>query len=115
MTETVWPTALAFARRGLAVLPVNWPVAHNGKMICSCGSDLRGRPCSTAAKHPYGKLAPSGLLDASTVTWQIKLWWQRAAQANLGVRTDRLIVIDVDPRHDGDESLRLLEREHEIP
>ena len=56
----------------------------------------------------------SGLLDASTETWQIKLWWQRAPQANLGVTTDRLVVIDVDPRHGGDESFAALEREHEI-
>ena len=116
MTEPAFPTALAFARHGHAVLPVNWPIAHNGRMICSCGSDLRGRPCgNNAAKHPYGKLAPNGLLDAAIETWQIKLWWQRAPEANLGVRTDKLIVIDVDPRHGGDESFQTLEREYQIP
>jgi hypothetical protein len=112
MSATVLSTALAFARRGYAVFPVNWPVAHNGHLRCSCGSDSRGRPCGkNAAKHPYGKLAPNGLLSASTESWQIKLWWQREPQVNLGVCTDRLVVIDVDPRHDGDESFAALERE----
>jgi hypothetical protein len=106
MSETVLPTALAFARHGHAVFPVNWPVDHNGKLLCSCGSDSRGRPCGrNAAKHPYGKLAPHGLLSATTDSGIIKHWFGYAApEANLGVVTDRLVVLDIDPRHGGDES-----------
>jgi hypothetical protein len=114
----VMATALAFARHGHAVFPVNWPVEHNGKRLCSCGSDSRGRPCGkNAAKHPYGKLAPNGLLSATDNPALIQSWFQRQApQANLGVVTDRLVVIDIDPRHGGDESFRALEREHgEMP
>jgi hypothetical protein len=86
-------------------------------MICSCRSELRGMPpCGKPAKHPYGILAPNGLLDASTESWQIKLWWQRAPQANLGLECTGLIVVDVDPDDGGDESLAVLEREHgELP
>jgi Bifunctional DNA primase/polymerase, N-terminal/Primase C terminal 1 (PriCT-1) len=106
-------TALAFARHGHAVFPVTWPVERGGKLLCSCGSDSRGRPCSRAAKHPYGKLAPNGLLSASTDSELIRQWFGHAAlDANLGVVTDRLVVVDIDPRHSGDESLRALEREH---
>jgi hypothetical protein len=110
----VLPTALAFARRGHPVFPVNWPVENNGRLLCSCGGDGRGRPCGkNAAKHPYGKLAPQGLLSATLDSGIIKYWFAVAApQANLGVSTDRLIVVDIDPRHDGDESFRALEREH---
>jgi hypothetical protein len=111
-------TGLAFARRGLAVFPVNWPVGRNGRLFCSCGRDLRGQPCgSDAAKHPYGKLAPNGLLSATTEIGIIKGWFgHQAPQANLGVATDKLVVVDVDPRHGGDESLAALEREHgELP
>jgi hypothetical protein len=106
--EPVLPTALAFARHSHAVFPVNWPVDQGGKFLCSCGSDRRGRPCGrNAAKHPYGKLAPNGLLSATTASDIIKHWFgYTAPQANLGVTTDHLVVIDVDPRHDGDESLR---------
>src|SRR6516165_2788489 len=111
-------TALAFgARHGHPVLPINWPVERNGKLVCSCGSDSRGRPCTSPAKHPYGKLAPQGLCSATTNPALIQAWFSRQApEANLGVRTDKLVVIDVDPRHNGDESFRALEREHgEMP
>jgi hypothetical protein len=117
MTHTLL-TALAFARHGHAVFPVNWPVVHDGRLVCSCGGESRGRPCGrNAAKHPYGKLAPNGLRSASADTGAIRNWFGDAApNANLGVVTDRLVVIDVDPRHDGDESLRTIEREHgELP
>jgi hypothetical protein len=114
--ETVLLTALAFARNGHAVFPVNWPVEHNGHPRCSCGSDSRGRPCTNPAKHPYGKLAPNGILSATTESGVAKHWFGLLApQANLGVTTDRLVVIDIDPRHGGDESFAALEREHEIP
>jgi hypothetical protein len=118
MSEPVLPTALAFGRRGLAVFPVNWPVAHNGRLVCSCGSDSRGRPCGrNAAKHPFGKIARNGLLDATLEPGIIKHWFgDLAPQANLGVCTDKLVVIDVDPRHGGDDSFAALEREHgEMP
>jgi hypothetical protein len=109
-------TALAFARHGHAVFPVNWPVAHNGRLRCSCGADSRGKPCNSPAKHPYGRLAPNGLRSATTGSGIIKHWFgYLAPQANLGVTTDRLVVIDIDPRHGGDESFAALEREHEIP
>jgi Bifunctional DNA primase/polymerase, N-terminal len=32
--------------------------------------------------------------------------------ANLGVCTDKLVVLDIDPRHGGDESFAALEREY---
>lgn len=112
MTPTL-ATALAFARHGHAVFPVNWPVERGGKRLCSCGSDSRGRPCTSAAKHPYGRLAPRGLLSATTDSETIKQWFGHAApDANLGVATDHLLVVDVDPRHDGEASLHALEREH---
>jgi hypothetical protein len=112
--STVLATALAFARRDHAVFPVNWPIEQGGKLLCSCGGDSRGRPCGkNAAKHPYGKLAPRGLLSATTDTGIIKAWFgMQAPDANLGVTADRLVVVDIDPRHGGDESLAALEREH---
>jgi Bifunctional DNA primase/polymerase, N-terminal len=115
-TSPTLATALAFARNGHAVFPVNWPVEHNGRLRCSCGSDGRGRPCTAPAKHPYGRLAPNGIRSATTESGVIKHWFgYLAPQANLGVTTDRLVVIDIDPRHGGDESFAALEREHEVP
>jgi len=117
MSEPALPTALAIANRGFAVFPANWPIEHRGRTICSCRCELRGQPaCSRPAKHPQGLLVPRGLLDASRESWQIKLWWHREPQANLGIECTGLIVVDVDSRDGGDESLRALEREHgELP
>jgi hypothetical protein len=114
VTEAVLPTALAFAHHGHAVFPVNWPVEHKGRVMCSCCSELRGMPpCGKPAKHPYGILAPNGLLSATTKPGIIKHWFgYRAPQANLGIVTDALVVVDVDPRAGGDESFLALEREH---
>lgn len=110
-------TALAFARHGHAVFPVNWPITKNGKALCSCGGDSRGKPCGkNAAKHPYGKLAPNGLLLATTETGIIKDWFgYKAPDANLGLCTDKLVVVDVDPRHGGDESWAAIERDNDVP
>jgi hypothetical protein len=111
-TVSVLPSAIAFARRGHAVFPLHWPVEHNGEVACSCGR-LCGK---NAAKHPVARYAPNGHLSATTETGIVKLWWGlRVPEANLGVRTEKLVVIDVDPRHGGDESFAALEREHEIP
>lgn len=108
--SAVLATALAFARHGHAVFPVNWPVEHGGRLLCSCGGDSRGTPCGrNAAKHPYGKVAPRGLLSATTDTEIIMHWFGDVApQANLGLVTDRLVVLDIDPRHTGDESFKAL-------
>src|SRR5262245_39036313 len=112
MIEPILPSALAFAQRGYAVFPLHWPVEHNGQRACSCGR-LCGK---NAAKHPVARYAPKGHLSATTETGIVKLWWGlRVPEANLGVRTEKLVVIDVDPRHGGDESFQALEREHEIP
>jgi hypothetical protein len=110
-TEAVLPTALAFARHGHAVFPLHYPVEHNGQVACSCG-----RPCGkNAAKHPIARYAPNGVNSATIDSGIIKLWFGlRIPEANLGVSTEKLIVIDIDPRHGGDESFAALEREHEL-
>jgi Bifunctional DNA primase/polymerase, N-terminal/Primase C terminal 1 (PriCT-1) len=109
-------SALAFARRGNPVLPLTWPIEQDGRLQCSCGGDSRGQPCRTPAKHPHGLLAPDGLLSATTEAGIIKHWFgYRAPAANLGVRTDLLVVLDADPRHGGDETLAALEHANPFP
>jgi hypothetical protein len=111
MTTTVLGNALAFAKRDHAVLPLHWPVKENGRFACSCRNLRQG--CSPA-KHPFGRLAPRGLLSATTEIGVVKYWFGYSARdANYAVRTDgALVVMDVDPRNGGDETLRALEREH---
>jgi hypothetical protein len=105
-------SAIAFARRDNPVLPLHWPMLVNYRRRCSC---KKGEDCPTPAKHPLGRLVSNGLLDASTDEVVIRKWFTDEPSANLGVRTDRLVVLDADTRHGGDETLASLEREHEFP
>jgi hypothetical protein len=58
---------------------------------------------------------PNGLLSASTDEATVRTWFADEPSANLGVVTDKLIVLDADPRHGGDKSLVELESEHAFP
>jgi predicted P-loop ATPase len=73
---------------------------------CSCG-----QPCGRQAKHPRTQ---HGHKDATKDISAIKNWWTRDSHSNVGLATgpSRLIVIDVDPRNDGDHGLLELEKEH---
>jgi hypothetical protein len=96
--------ALAYAERGWHVLPCWW-VTTEGQCACSKPN------CQNPGKHPLGKLAPEGLLNASTEEAIIRGWWTTAPDANIGVVTGSdtgLAVLDIDPRHGGDESLKRL-------
>lgn len=53
--------------------------------------------------------------DATTDQAIIKSWWQKTPDANVGIATggrSGIVVLDVDPRHGGDESLLTLATEH---
>jgi KaiC/GvpD/RAD55 family RecA-like ATPase len=101
--------ALEYARRSWPVAPAH-NIMPNGR--CSCG----GRRDCSPGKHPRTK---NGLTDATLDEQQIREWWTRWPDANVLVRTgmvgDRcLVVLDIDPKHDGDESLRMLEARHGV-
>jgi len=102
--------ALDFAARGLRVLPVHFPIKRRQTLACSCGR----QDCSKPAKHPFGSLVPQGLKDATTDPRQIMEWWTRYPQLNIGIATDNLLVIDVDLRYRGCESLAALEQQHDV-
>jgi putative DNA primase/helicase len=97
--------ALHYAALGWPVVPLHSPDDGEG---CSCGRS----DCRSVGKHPR---TPHGLKDATTDTSTITAWWTTWPTANIGVLTGSesgLLVLDVDPRHDGDKSLADLEREH---
>ena len=65
-------------------------------------------PCRYRAKEP---LTTHGFQDATTEAGTIRAWWQRWPQANIGLATGRgsgVVVLDVDPRHGGDDALLYL-------
>ena len=90
--------ALEYAQQGFWCFPVHTPVPGGG---CSC----RNRECSNPGKHPRTK---NGLSDASIDPDRIERWWQLWPEANIGISCgpSGLVVVDVDPRHGGDESWR---------
>lgn len=51
-------------------------------------------PCAPGGKTP---LTGHGFLDASTDPRQIEAWWEQHPGANIGMPTQRLVVIDIDP------------------
>ncbi len=91
--------ARELAAAGHPVLPLHTPRPRG----CSCGR----RDCSSPGKHPRSTY---GLHDASTSAEQVEAWWHAQPQANIGLRCDGLLVLDVDGR-EGERSLRTIEAE----
>ena len=75
-----------------------------------------GINCPSPGKHPIAK---GGLYRATQDEATIFGWWAIWPQANIGIRTGQvsgLLVLDVDPRNGGSESLeKLLSRYRELP
>ena len=99
--------ALLYARRGWPVVPIH--SVHDGQ--CTCGAD----DCQSPGKHPR---SPHGLKDATADETVIEHWWAKWPNANVAVATGSasgLLVLDVDPRNGGDESLKKVLGGREIP
>lgn len=97
--------ALGYAARGWAVFPCHSlvrVVAETTYYRCYCG-----KRCSSPGKHPCTR---DGLKSASTDTNQIREWWRKSPNANIGIATGAvsggLVVIDLDVKHDGVENWR---------
>lgn len=100
---------LTYAGRGWAVFPV-YEVTDQGE--CAC----RRADCKDRGKHPRTE---HGAKDATTDEATIRSWWSKWPNANVAIATGArsgLIVLDIDPRHQGDESLRAVEARYgELP
>jgi hypothetical protein len=100
--------ALDYAGRGWPVIPLHYPKTIAGAAVCSCGDP----ECDSIGKHP---MTLNGLKDATTDPDEIRRLWAKYPQANVGIVTGAesgFIVVDVDPKHDGYESLADLEAKH---
>jgi len=96
-------SALAYAEQfRFAVFPCHW-ITPSGS--CSCGKT----DCASPGKHPLTK---NGFKDATKDSVRIRAWWQRWPEANIGIATGAvsgIAVLDIDPRHGGDEALASLQ------
>ena len=92
--------AISYAQCGWPVLPVH--SIRDGK--CTCHRRRRCKP----GKHPRIK---GGHAAGTTERDKIEEWWTMWPDANVGIVTgaiSNLLVIDVDPRHDGEENINKL-------
>lgn len=109
---SILETALFYASRGWPVIPVHGIDQYSGH--CTCGQVTQGqfKPYHANGKHPYTE---HGHKDASTSHAQIHLWFSMWPDANVGIATggkSGLVVLDVDPKNGGFESLQKLQRRH---
>ena len=86
-------------------------LAYADKLSCSVF------PLRPRSKQPlFSKAAGGrGCLDATRDLELIQRWWTNRPDANIGIACGEpsgFFVIDVDPRHGGDETLAELERRH---
>src|SRR3974390_1729426 len=97
--------ALWYAGRGMRVFPVY--EIRDGR--CSCDSS----DCRTRRSEGKPPRIANNLASATVDPDVIRGWWSRWPNANIGTPTgDSYIVVDVDPRNSGDDTLRRLEIEH---
>ena len=99
--HTALDYALAYARAGWPVIPINW-IEADGR--CSCGDDHNGAHMTPASrgKHPYKVFAPKGSHSATTDEARIRAWWTATPRLNIGIATGSgLGVVDIDPRNGG--------------
>ncbi len=97
--------ALYYASRNMAVFPVHF-VCEDGS--CSCEDP----ECNNVGKHP---MTHDGFKSASCEVDQVRYFFTGEPEANIGVRTGAasgIVVVDIDPRHDGDSSLQALIQEY---
>jgi len=86
--------ALFYAGLGWQVFPVHSVVDVDQ---CTCGNS----GCESVAKHPITK---NGLKDATDDEDQIRAWWTKHPEANIGVATgadSSIWVVDVDTKENG--------------
>lgn len=89
-----------YQSQGLISIPLYWVI--NG--VCACRS---AGECRSPGKHPITKR--SAVVSATETQWYS--WVKKNPEMNLGILTGSeagIFVLDVDPRHGGNESFEAL-------
>ena len=100
----LFAAAERYAGDGWHVLPVHGIVDSQ----CTC---KRGQNCPSPGKHPRIRGWQN---QATTDVAKIRRWWKKWPHANIGIVAGKsgLVVLDVDPKHGGADSLDHLIAEH---
>lgn len=80
--------ALKYSEAGYPVIPLH--TIEKGRCTCNKSN------CSSPGKHPIYELVPNGHLNATTDSDTINRWWNDYPYANIGIRCDSLLVVDID-------------------
>lgn len=96
-------SALKLVAEGFKVIPL-CNAAADGR--CGCG---RGHKDKAIGKVP---LTDHGLKDCTQTQLGVKEYWAKYPQANIGIVTDGLIVLDFDAGHGGLDSKNELEAKY---
>ncbi|ADZ85422.1 bifunctional DNA primase/polymerase [Cellulosilyticum lentocellum] len=107
MPNEVLRMALKYAEIGIPVMPLH---GIKGDGNCTC---KKGSSCSSKGKHPIF----NGWQELATTNQDtITKWWSKYPDANIGIPTGERsgwLVLDVDTKYQGDESLELLQMLYE--
>jgi hypothetical protein len=96
-------TALYLARLGFKIIPLHSVLPEGG---CTCA---KGKDCDSPGKHPR---ISAWQVKATTDEPIINGWFKHWPNSNYGIVTggkDGHFALDIDPRHDGEASLRRIE------
>ena len=91
------------------------PQSDRAELIAALASAARGWHVLTTSPGRKVPLTAHGLHDATTDPAVIAAWWHRWPTAGVAIATGAasgIIVLDVDPRHGGDDTLHDRERAH---
>ena len=102
--------AIHYANIGIPVLPLHYMTSQG---VYSCGGEKINPKCKPG-KHPFGKLVPHGVNDASKDAAKVKEWFD-GQPYGLGIATGNVsgfFVLDRDDKDGGDETLAAWERDN---
>jgi O-acetyl-ADP-ribose deacetylase (regulator of RNase III) len=112
--EELRAAAVGYARRGIPVLPLHYPIRRTQAGGVAVGCSCRAPDCGQVGKHPLAALVPHGVKDASCDPAVVAAWWRRFPRANIGLATGHLFdALDVDGP-DGAAALRAFATTHHL-
>ena len=98
--------AFKYAELGFKIFPVYG--IDPSTNLCLCGD----HNCRNKGKHPC---VGNGYKEATDDLNQVNKWWKQYPNANIGIsaKGSGLVIVDIDPRNGGYETIKKLEGEHE--